>query len=108
MKTSINANTIFNAVATLRFPTLYPGLGNALVSGSQNSRTGCRGKTARVDRKAGNESIFERLLHVIDAPSRHCVECLEDIPKEAERCPHCRTLQNTESLRMRERDAGWL
>ena len=52
--------------------------------------------------------VFRRVWNAIMAPAqRSCIECLVDISKEAERCPHCRALQNSEVDLLSRSDADW-
>lgn len=48
------------------------------------------------------------MWNAITTPSkRPCVECLVDIAGDAERCPHCRSLQHSETDLLSRRDGGW-
>jgi hypothetical protein len=104
MKSLAMKTNAVNPMASFSYPILYPVAFTAWrgAAGGEPTAKQVDGKVVQTG------GLFSSVWNAIMSPSlRSCVECLVDISKEAERCPHCRALQNSEADLLSRSDAGW-
>ena len=104
MKSIVERINAVNLTAYFSFPMLFPVAFNTRRGASSTVSTSREldGKVARAGELLGG------MWNAIISPGkRPCIECLVDIAGDAERCPNCQSLQNSEADLLSRGDIEW-